>query len=428
MSFLAPWALAVGGLAAAGAILLHLVARQRPAVVLLPTARFIVDHRTLVSAVVRRPRDLVLLVLRVATLLAAAAAFARPVLGPARAPLARVVVLDRSAAVASPPEAVSRVRTLLSDAVPAQLVAFDSSAVTLPLTAGTLDSIAAAVPAERVGSLTAALVAARRAAASLAAHADAVQLVVVSPLAAVELDAAMPSARAQWPGAITVLRVAARSDETTVWSLERAIPIDDPRGPAASELPVKAGALAVRLRTSPLVAQDSTFARGGGTVVEWDSAGTIAPAALVVGDDVVVATLGRARTQDASAVLAKAREGRTVARWADGTVAARETVVGQGCIRSVMIGLPTAGDLPLRHSFERAVRGLLAPCGTNGGRAPADAATMTRLQGSGPMAHGSALASGSNRPTPLVPWLLALAIACAVAELFVRARAAPEVA
>ena len=427
MSFLAPWALAVGGLAAAGAILLHLVARQRPAVVLLPTARFIADRRTLVSAVVRRPRDLLLLVLRVATLLAAAAAFARPVMSPVRAPLARVVVLDRSAAVASPPEAVSRVRTLLSDAVPAQLVAFDSSAVTLPLTTTTLDSIAGAAPAEHVGSLTAALVAARRAAASLAAHADSVQLVLVSPLAAAELDAATSSARTQWPGAITVVRIAARNDATAPWSLERAIPIGDPRGPAASELPVKASALTVRLRTSPLVAQDSTFARGGGTVVEWDSTGTIAPTALVVGDDVVVATLGRARAQDVS-TAAEAREGRTVARWADGTPAARQTVVGRGCIRTVMIGLPTAGDLPLRRSFQRAVRGLLAPCETNRGGAPADAATIARLQGSGPMARGSALASGSDRPTPLVPWLLAVAIACALAELFVRARAAPEVA
>ena len=41
MTFLAPWALGIGGLAAAGAVLLHLVARQRPAAYLLPTTRFI---------------------------------------------------------------------------------------------------------------------------------------------------------------------------------------------------------------------------------------------------------------------------------------------------------------------------------------------------------------------------------------------------
>ena len=54
MSFLAPWALAIGGLAAAGAVLLHLVAQQRPAAYLLPTARFIPDRRTLVRRIANR--------------------------------------------------------------------------------------------------------------------------------------------------------------------------------------------------------------------------------------------------------------------------------------------------------------------------------------------------------------------------------------
>jgi hypothetical protein len=182
------------------------------------------------------------------------------------------------------------------------------------------------------------------------------------------------------------------------------------------------------VRTSSLDALDSAFARGGGTVVEWtgNSAGPMAPAALVVGDDVIVAVLGRPPL---------AAGGRTVARWADGSAAAREIVVGQGCIRTVAVGLPTAGDLPLRHSFQRAVRGLLAPCESGSSGALADAATVARLwgsgpmaRGSGPMARGSALATGGDRPTPLVPWLLALAVVGALAELFVRARTAPETA
>ncbi|HEY2065415.1 MAG TPA: BatA domain-containing protein [Gemmatimonadaceae bacterium] len=421
MTFLAPWALAVGALAAAGAILLHLVARQRPAAVLLPTARFIADRRSLVSTVVRRPRDLVLLALRVVTLLAAAAAFARPVLAPTRSPIARVVLLDRSAAVASPADAVSRVRTLLDAAAPMRLIAFDSTAVALPFTTATLDSIAGAPVAGGVGSITAALVAARRAAALLAAHADSVQVVLVSPVVASEVDDATSLVRAQWPGALSLVRVAARIDSTSSWSLERAIPIDDPRGPAASALRVAAGRRAVRVRTSSLDAPDSAFARGGGTVVEWNesSAGPMAPAALVVGDDVVVAMLGRSLLPAG---------GRTVARWANGSAAAREILIGYGCIRTVAVGLPTTGDLPLRHSFQRAVRGLLAPCGSGSSGVLADAATVARLRGSGPMARGSALATGGDRPTPLVPWLLALAAVSALAELFVRARPAPEAA
>jgi hypothetical protein len=419
MSFLAPWALVVGGFAAAGAILLHLVARQRPAVVLLPTARFIADRRSLVSTVVRRPRDIVLLALRVVTLLATAAAFARPVWSPSRVPVARVVVLDRSAAVASPAEAVSRIRGLLDGAVPARLIVFDSAAASLSFTAATLDSVARAPVTRRPGSITSALVAARRAASPLAERADSVQLELVSPVAASELDDATALVRAQWPGAISLVRIGAATsaDSSSSWSLERAIPIDDPRGPAASGLRVAAGPRAVRLRTSALGAQDSAFARSGGTVVEWDSAGVIAPAALVVGDDVVVAQLGRARLDGA---------GRTVARWADGTAAAREAAVGRGCIRTVAVGLPTAGDLPLRRAFQRAVRGLLAPCGASRNDAPADSAAVARLGGTGPMARGSALATAGDRPTPIVPWLLALAIACAIAELLVRARGAPE--
>lgn len=417
MTFLAPWALAVGGLAATGTVLLHLVARQRPASVLFPTARFIADRRSLVSTIVKRPRDLLLLALRVLTLIAAAAAFARPVLAPSRAPLARVVLLDRSSAVASPSEAPARLRALLGDGVPTQLVAFDSVPVLLPFTRATLDSLDHTPTASRAGSMSAALVAARRAAGPLGARADSVQLMLVSPIAASELDDATRLVRAEWPGSVTIARVALRRDSTPPWSLERAIALDDARGPAASALRVGAGARIVRLRTSALTAEDSAFARRGGTVVAWDSVGVIAPAALVVGDDVVVAPLGRA-------VLMAG--GRTTARWGDGAPAASEAALGDGCIRRVAVGLPTAGDLPLRHAFQRAVRGLLAPCGVSRAYEGADSATVERLARRGPMARGSALASSDDQPTPLVPWLLALALAAALVELVVRARTAPE--
>ena len=89
MTFLAPWALLAGALAAAGLVVLHLVARQRPAAYALPTARFVPDRRTLVSRASRRSRDLLLLALRVILVLSAAAAFARPVLTPRRVPRTR---------------------------------------------------------------------------------------------------------------------------------------------------------------------------------------------------------------------------------------------------------------------------------------------------------------------------------------------------
>src|SRR5690242_7434338 len=122
MTFLAPWALAVGLLGAAGLVVLHLVARQRPAAYPLPTARFVPDRRTLVSRVSRRPRDLILLALRVLLVLSAAAAFALPVLAPRRSARARVLLLDRSSAVADPGDALRRAREIAGDGVTSRLV------------------------------------------------------------------------------------------------------------------------------------------------------------------------------------------------------------------------------------------------------------------------------------------------------------------
>ena len=422
MTFLAPWAFVVGALAAAGAVLLHLVARQRPAAYVLPTTRFIPDRRTLVSRVATRPRDLVLLALRVALLLSAAAAFARPVMAPNRVARATLVLMDRSGAVARPADAIARVRSLLAAGIPVRLIAFDSSAVAFGDAAVALDSLSRdSLRGVATGSLSAALVAARRLGPLLAAEADSVDLVLVSPVAAHELDAATDSVRARWPGTMRISRLPARQDSARTWTLERALGADDPLAPALARLPAAVGPTAMRLRRTALGAADSTFARDGGAVVHWDSVGVadFAPAALAMGDDVVVATLRRS---------ALAAHGRTVARWADGSAAATEEALGAGCVRHVAIGVPIAGELPLRSAFQRVVRGLMAPCGASLSATPADAATIARLIGTGSPAAAATLAGREQRTSPLVPWLLGLAIACALAELVVRARSAPELA
>ena len=421
MIFLAPWALVVGGLAAAGAVLLHLVARQRPAAYLFPTTRFIPDRRTLVSRVARRPRDLALLALRVLLLLSAAAAFARPVLVPSRAVRARLILLDRSRAVENPAQAVARARTLVAAGVPTRLVTFDSGAALARDAGRTLDSLA--VDSSRsaaIGSISAALVAARRVAPSIAANADSVELVLLSPVSAAELDAATDSVRAQWPGRLELVRLPARGDSAGVWSLERGLDADDPLGPALRGARVAAAPMAVRLRRTPASAADSALARAGGAVVQWDTAAAPAgPAALAMGDDVVVATMGR-RTLPVG--------GRVLARWSDGSPAASEQPLGAGCLRRVAVGIPLAGDLPLRPAFQRIVRGLVAPCGGGAGSPPADAASVARLVGAGGPAPAGALSGDAPHPSPLVPWLLGLALACALGELLVRARMRPEAA
>lgn len=412
MTFLAPWALAVGALGAAGLVLLHLVALQRPAAYVLPTTRFIPDQRTLVSRAATRPRDLILLALRVLMLLAAAAAFARPVLTPSRGAVSRVVLLDRSAAVADPAASITRVRGLAADGVPFTLIAFDSTPAVVPATR--LDSLGAAPRGSATGSLSAALIAARRASIALAQVADSVELVVVSPLAAAELDAATPMIRAAWPGSIRVEQVAMRADSAGTWQLERAIPLDDPLGPATSGLRAQRGERMTRLVRGPLSPSDSTFARSGGTVVRWDTTSARAVAeGLAHGDDVIVASLARIPVG----------EGRIVARWADGSPAATEHALGTGCIRHVGVGIPEAGDLPLRTGFQRIARGLFVPCGVTAPSRVSDSLAVRALAGPGTAAASArVLRADSNLPSPLARWLLALALALALAELVARVK------
>jgi len=418
MSFLAPWAFAIAGLAAAGMVILHLVARQRPAAYWLPTTRFIPDQRTLVSRAATRPRDLLLLALRVLLLLSVGAAFARPVLTPRRGAMARVVLIDRSHAVASVFDAVTRAKAATSDGVPATLIAFDSTPVVVAATS--LDSLAKTSRTEAAGSLSAALVAARRASAALAERADSIQLVLVSPVAVSEIDSATRRLRAAWPGAIRIERVALLADSSAPWTLERRLTADDPLGPAMASAP-RSGTITRLLRGAPTAA-DSTFVRDGGTAVRWDSTAASRPAAegLAVGDEVIVAALGRRAVPNAE---------RVVARWADGTAAATETRLGKGCLRDVGVTIPAAGDIALHPPFQRIVRALLAPCGLNVTEHPADSTTIAWLAGAATnAARADVLRGDDTRPSPLAPWLLGLAIVLALAELALRAKSQTEAA
>lgn len=413
MIFLAPWALAIAGLSALGLVALHLVARQRPAVFLLPTTRFVPDQRTLVSRVAARPRDLLLLALRVLLVLAAGAAFAQPVLMPAHGGMARVVLIDGSRDASSADEAFERLRGILGQAVPTSIIVFDSIPSAILPTA--LDSAMRAPRSGAVGSLSAALVAARRAGATLAEHADSLQLILVSPLARRELDSATMRIRDQWPGAIRVWRSALRVDSSFAWRLEHELAMEDPLGPSVAAMrPAREEQVTRLIRRAP-VATDSAFVRQGGTVVRWDSSSATgaAPEGLVAGGDVVVAALGRRAIAS----------GMARARWADGTPAATERRIGAGCLREVGVAMPAAGDLALHARFQRIVRELLRPCGTLPVDTPADSGVILRLVGASTnAAPAAAMRQEKERSSTLARWLLVLAMVFALAELAVRAR------
>jgi hypothetical protein len=253
--------------------------------------------------------------------------------------------------------------------------------------------------------------------------ADSVELVLLSPVTGGELDEATDSIRATWPGALTLVRLGATVDSATLPSLEHPVTDADVLGPALHGRVVQAAPGAVRLVRGPLAAEDSAFARRGGVVVRWDSIGArpLAPSAIAMGDDVIVAALGRDTLKVGGTVLA---------RWADGAPAALENVVGEGCVRTIGLSVPVAGDLPLDPSFQRIVNGLTDACLRSrvSVGAAVDSARVAGLAMGAGAASGSALANGDERPAPIAAWLLALALACALGELLLRRRGEQEAA
>jgi len=170
MSWLLPSALAIAGVAMLAAIALHFIARSRPLAEALPTARFVPHRPVHARARSIALSDVVLLLVRIATVLALGAAVAGPVFAVAHGRVARVIVVDRSRDVADLGEARDSVRRLRRDGD--VLVAFDSVAMRLP-SAFALDSL---TNSEVRGSLSAALGMSLRVAAELSRRGDSLEL------------------------------------------------------------------------------------------------------------------------------------------------------------------------------------------------------------------------------------------------------------
>ncbi|HEY2897777.1 MAG TPA: BatA domain-containing protein, partial [Gemmatimonadaceae bacterium] len=201
MTFLSPWALWAAGAVSAAVIALHILASKNPRVTPLPTARFIPDVPLRATARAMRLSDVLLLLLRVAAVMLVGVAFARPEVTRGRRAVGRVVAVDVSHALGSRNAAAdSAVRILARGDV---LIAFDSGAHAIR--GGSADALRAALSDSNTrspqGSISAALVAAMRAASSLRADADSVEIVLLSPLAAEEWDAATAAIRLVWPDA-----------------------------------------------------------------------------------------------------------------------------------------------------------------------------------------------------------------------------------
>jgi hypothetical protein len=438
MSFLLPGFLLAAGAIAAGAVLLHFIVTREPDQLELPTARFAPERTIQARARRFEPRDLLLLLIRVTLVLVVAAALAGPVIAPSRRDVIRIVMLDRSRAVASPAEAADSARALLRAGDP--LILFDSSATILePNITDSLDGLAGVnVP----GRISTALIAALRTASRIRDRADSIELVLVSPLAGEEVDAATDSIRGRWPAGIRLVPVAmGTAPPAPVVSLE-----SDPSDPLRMTLLPAAGNGSpgtVRVLRRLAGSADSAWAdQPGRVLVVWPDSG-VPPGwtagtpdtvgAVMAGGGVVVApflrsVVARPRSGrgDPGELASGPRNDRVVARWVDGEPAAVETALGQGCIRTVSITVPSAGDLVLDPRFGRLVSVLTEPCGGAGDYRPLDPVARARLAGNDRLLRTAAagIVSAERMATPWSRWLLLAALLLMGLEAVARRKAA----
>lgn len=384
MILLAPVFLVVAGIIAAGVVALHFLSRREPDTDLLPTVRFVPKAPVQAASITMRLSDPWLLALRVLLILLIGTALARPLFHPFQGSVSRIALVDVSRAVANPLELADSAAGYLDGA--AAVVFFDHEAREIR------DEAVAALEelrdgAERnlvsKGSLSTALIAALRIASRLRDGADSLQLVVVSPFAEEQRDAATSEIRALWPGRIEAVRVAA------------ALP-----------------------RPEEARAADR---------VSWPDSGATELWTKRVPPD----TIGGARANDAVMIYpfvrrwrpeAESGDMRVYARWMDGEPAAFELATTYGCTRSVAIPLPTQGDAILRPDFRRFLHELKDPCGEPRDMTPLSDAFMAAFVGDGPLAPAFRVPRRVMRTTPAAPWLLGLALVVAIGELWLRKR------
>lgn len=406
LSFFAPGYL-LAALAAAGALVAaHFIVRRQPRALTLPTARFVPDAPVLTTGWDRRPSDLLVLALRVLCVLLAGLALAGPFLRERAGGSAKLILADRSRAVADSVE--------LRDSIAAVRADGD---VLLDYGAG----------AAGRGSFSAGLVTATRAASRFRGGADSVELVIVSSFAAEELDAATARVRREWPGRARLVRVAAAAIAD---SMRSPVLVSEPADPFAVALAIALPRTSadVRIVRGALGSADSLWAaeQPGRVLLHWPVSG--APDGFIargVRDSIGgVVARGQAiispfqrRWQLVSAIDRDA-----VAWWIDGDAAAVESALGSGCIRSVAIPVSVAGDFVLRPDFHALIRELAQPCGGAPAYEPLAPASMAMLAGTGGLAPSGAFAKPPAEIPPAAKWLLLGSLLCALLELLARRR------
>lgn len=376
----------------AGIVALHFLVTEQPRTGVLPTVRFFPDLPARATTLTFRLSDLLVLALRVFTVLLVGAAFAQPRINGKHRTVARIVAVDLSNALRSFKEVSDSALPYIGapGGWAAAVILFDSVAAELDARRA-VDSLLAlpglAKGKRPQGSISAGLIASLRAASRVRERVDSVEIVLVSPLIEPERDAATLAIRSQFPGHIRVVRVAA---DTT------------------------------RAVTEHRVRVEWADSSGSALWVRRDRLDTLgAIGATVEGTTLVFPFERRWR-------LARAPDGmtRVAARWMDGEPAAIERATVGDCLRSVGFSLPSVGDIMLQPSFVRFAESLAQPCSAHAGETPVPLPPgfIRAIEGPAHLAPAAEIASRAVRMTPAVPWLLALAMLVALAELLLRRR------
>ena len=401
MTWLAPWALAAGVLGMFGIVAAHLLSRQRPRALALATARFLPGGMLEATTVQRVPQDRWWMLLRLLIVALLTMGVAQPVLTGRTVPTRTVLLLDRRLPVAVQRAAVQTLRA--SDVV----IAFDTVARLEPV------STVVVRQASR-SSLSAALATLVRVRDSIAVGADEVRVTAISPFAAGSLDPATHRIRALLRDSIALVPVtlpAARAVARAPLTLRA--DRDDPIAATAMLLGDSVARVGTVIeRRATLAPNDMAAAEGGVTVVHWPARITTrAPKldGITIGSTTWIAPFERVP----NAVPDGAR---AIGWWADGAPAVWRRDAGSGCLLTVHVALPAAGDHVLSLAAQAWLQALVTSCDPDAAVVRAAPAWFSPAVTGRP-----ALVVQQLLSSPASPWLIVAALVLAAVEMALRA-------
>jgi aerotolerance regulator-like protein len=410
MTFLAPGWIAIAAAAALGVVAIHFIAWRLPRTVALPTARFVPDEPARLAARTLRPSDLALMALRAAVIMAGGLALARPVLGVKPRGTANVVAIER---VAGDTAAVRNSLRGIPSSDYTTYVVFDTTAQAFTDEAAALGL--ASAQGTTKASLTVGLLAAIREARRLTRDYESVHIVLASTFTRDVFDQATAPVRSTWNDSIRVVRIPPPAKLPVAARAEVVSTGDDPVA-AGIRLAQSHGLLrgVARVVRNEATAGDEAFASAGGALLIWPrtAAGNERVDGIHGGDATAIGYFIRMPTAGDS--------GRVIARWTDGTPAARESASGAGCVRKIGFDVSDVGDFVLTTSFQRVIAALTGPCGEAPVHEAAVDSVVAAIAARPVRSVSPGAPEGAPGPNRLAALFMALAVALAIGELAFR--------